>query len=283
MSWFPGYAIDLETGARLYMAFGENSFLGSENGADMIWNPSTKLVNSVGEPVMGGMHPVYIFNNKIAEINNFISGFNFPAYVPNEGENVATNAVYQKMLQVEANSAASKRELYGSLTWIAYPLLKNGQQLLSTDVHIRLRINKEYKNYSATGANNGKPMYSWNMAAVRTTTNSNQALIDALKLINVVPNPYNAYSEYETGKLDTRIKITNLPEKCFIRIYNVQGRLVKSYDKDSPVTYLDWNLNNHANIAVASGVYLIYIDVPGIGERILKAFVTMRTVDFQNM
>ena len=283
MSWFPGYAIDLETGARLYMAFGENSFLGSENGADMIWNPSAKLVNSVGEPVMGGMHPVYVYSNKIAEINNFISGYNFPAYVPNEGENVATNALYQKMLQVEANSSTAKRELYGSLTWITYPLLKNGQQLLSTDVHIRLRINKEYKNYSATGTNNGKPMYSWNMAAVRTTTNSNQALIDALKLINVVPNPYNAYSEYETGKLDTRIKITNLPEKCFIRIYNVQGRLVKSYDKDSPVTYLDWNLNNHANIAVASGVYLIYIDVPGIGERILKAFVTMRTVDFQNM
>jgi hypothetical protein len=108
-------------------------------------------------------------------------------------------------------------------------------------------------------------------------------LIDALKLINVVPNPYNAYSEYETGKVDTRIKITNLPEKCFIRIYNVQGKLIKSYDKDSPVTYQDWNLNNHANIAVSSGVYLIYIDVPGIGERILKAFVTMRTVDFQNM
>jgi hypothetical protein len=27
MGWFPGYAVDLESGARLYMAFGENSFL----------------------------------------------------------------------------------------------------------------------------------------------------------------------------------------------------------------------------------------------------------------
>ncbi|MBU2018648.1 MAG: T9SS C-terminal target domain-containing protein [Bacteroidetes bacterium] len=27
MGWFPGYAIDIETGSRLYMAFGENSFL----------------------------------------------------------------------------------------------------------------------------------------------------------------------------------------------------------------------------------------------------------------
>ena len=283
MSWFPGYAIDLETGARLYMAFGENSFLAIDNGTDMIWNPTDNLVSSVGTPVMGGMHPIYIYSYKQAEINNFSGGYDFPAYIPSQGENLATNAVYQKMLQVETNSPSAKRELYSSLSWIAYPLLKGGQQLLSTDAHIRLRVNKEYKNYAATGINNGIPMYSWNMSAVRTTTNSNQALIDALKLINVVPNPYNSYSEYETGKVDTRIKITNLPEKCFIRIYNVQGKLIKSYDKDSPVTYQDWNLNNHANIAVSSGVYLIYIDVPGIGERILKAFVTMRTVDFQNM
>src|SRR5690606_11196944 len=39
MGWFPGYAIDLETGARLHMAFGEHSFLGGDNGADMMWNP----------------------------------------------------------------------------------------------------------------------------------------------------------------------------------------------------------------------------------------------------
>ena len=42
MSWFPGYAVDLETGARLYMAFGENSFLGGDNGADMLWNPTER-------------------------------------------------------------------------------------------------------------------------------------------------------------------------------------------------------------------------------------------------
>jgi hypothetical protein len=50
MGWFPGYAIDLESGARLYMAFGENSFLGGENGADMQWNPTDRLVSNVGTP-----------------------------------------------------------------------------------------------------------------------------------------------------------------------------------------------------------------------------------------
>jgi hypothetical protein len=155
--------------------------------------------------------------------------------------------------------------------------------LLSTDVKIRLRINKEYKNYTATGSNGGKPMYSWNMSTVRTETSSVDALKDALKLINVVPNPYNAFSEYENNKLDTRVKITNLPEKCTIRIYNMQGKLIKMFKKDSPVTYLDWFLTNNENIAVASGIYLIHVDVPDIGERVLKLFVAMRTVDLQNM
>jgi hypothetical protein len=30
-------------------------------------------------------------------------------------------------------------------------------------------------------------------------------------------------------------------------------------------------------------VYLIHVEVPGIGDRILKSFIAMRTVDLQNM
>jgi hypothetical protein len=104
-----------------------------------------------------------------------------------------------------------------------------------------------------------------------------------LKLINVVPNPYNAFSEYEINKLDTRVKITNLPEKCMIKIYTSQGKLIKSIKKDSPQTFQDWTLTNEANIPVASGVYLIHVEVPGVGEKILKVFIAMRTVDLQNM
>src|SRR5690606_28000593 len=35
MGWFPGYAIDVNTGSRLNMAFSENSWLLGDNGADM--------------------------------------------------------------------------------------------------------------------------------------------------------------------------------------------------------------------------------------------------------
>jgi hypothetical protein len=161
--------------------------------------------------------------------------------------------------------------------------LRPNQQLLSSDVTIKLRVNKEYKNFSATGVNSGRPMYGWSMTNYRTVNNSDQALADALKLINVVPNPYNAFSEYENNKLDNRVKVINLPEKCTVRIYSTNGKLIREIKKDSPQTYIDWTLTNHANIPIASGVYLIHVDIPGIGERVLKSFVAMRMVDLQNM
>jgi hypothetical protein len=161
-------------------------------------------------------------------------------------------------------------------------MLEQNQTLLSTDVTIKLRINKEYKNFVGSGENGGKPMYSWSMDEIATELGVTGALQEALDMINVVPNPYNAFSEYERNKIDNRIKITNLPERCTISIYTTNGKLVQRIEKDSPVTYQDWILTNHANIPVASGIYLIHVEVPNVGERVLKAFIAMRMVDLQN-
>jgi hypothetical protein len=283
MGWFPGYAVDLESGARLYMAFGENSFLGGENGADMVWNPTSNFVSNVGTPLMGGMHPIYVFSYHQKSINAYNSSFDFPAYTPGVSDVNANNEAYQKYLQVELNNTQAKRDLYGSLTWISYPLLAPGQSLLSTDVTIKLRINKEYKNFTATGDNGGKPMYGWSMDEIATEVGSHDALKEGLKLINVVPNPYFAYSDYERTKLDTKVKITNLPERCTITIYNAQGKRLRQFKKDSPITYQDWNLCNEANIPVSGGVYLIHVNVPGVGEVVLKSFVAMRVPDLENL
>ena len=286
MSWFPGYAVDLETGARLYMAFGENSFLGGENGADMIWNPTDRLVSNVGTPVMGGMHPIYIFSKDQKQITGNSSSYDFPAYVPGDAESDDSHALrilWEDLESTSTGSSTAKRALYGSMTWICYPLLAPGNDLLSTDATIKLRINKEYKNYTATGQNGGKPMYSWKMDEISTVTASDDQLKDALKMINVVPNPYYAFSEYERTRLETKVKITNLPERCTVDIYTVNGKLVRSFDKDSPVTSLDWNLTNNVNIPIASGIYLIHVQVPGIGERILKFFGGMRQVDLHGI
>ncbi len=283
MGWFPGYAVDLESGARLYLAFGENSFLGGENGADMVWNPTDKFISNVGTPLMGGMHPIYVFSYNQKTINAYNSSFDFPAYIPSQAESNGGNVAYQKYVEVETNSAQAKRDLYGSLTWISYPLLTPGQTLLSTDVTIKLRINKEYKNYTATGQNNGRPMYGWSMDDIATQVGAQDALKEVLSMINVVPNPYYAFSDYERTKLENKIKITNLPERCTISIFNAQGKRLKQFKKDSPITYQDWNLCNEANIPVSGGTYLILVEVPGVGEVVLKAFIVMRTPDLENL
>jgi len=288
MGWFPGYAIDVESGARLYMAFGENSFLVSNNGGDMIWNPTDKVVDGNGNPILGGMHPIYIYSFQNKAKNNYIPGYNYPAYIPSQAESVGNNVLQNDMVLIEGGNSTARRNVYGSLSWVANPILLSGQSLMATDISISLRVNKEYKNFSTAanptgGPNGGKPMYSWNMDDIETKYGSRDRMSEVLDIINVVPNPYRAFSEYEMNRVDSRVKITNLPEKCSIKIYTVNGKLIKSFEKDSPETYQDWLLVNHAGIPIASGLYLIHVEVPDVGEVIVKAYIAMRQVDLQNI
>lgn len=263
MGWFPGYAIDVESGYRLHMAFTENSFLGGENGTDMIWNPTSIEYDQNGVPVMGGQHAIYVFG---VNINNT----GCPYY---DGVN---NWVYD---QYKTATNLSFRSLYMNCMWVTNPLLAEDQQLLSNDARISLRINKEYEVFTASGDNNGQPMYNWSMSAYSTDLSNEEALTSVLDLINIVPNPYYAFSEYERNKVDNRIKFTNLPEQCTISIYNLSGKLVNQFKKDNPLTYMDWTLTNKTGIPVSSGVYMIHFDVPGVGETSRKAFIAMRQFD----
>jgi len=69
-SWFPGYAIDVETGERLNIAFGEDSYLTpangfvGETGNDMIFNPTSRVFGPDGEVIAGGKHVIYVFGRK---------------------------------------------------------------------------------------------------------------------------------------------------------------------------------------------------------------------------
>jgi len=53
MGWFPGYAINIETGERLNMAFGEDSYNYSDNGNDMRWNPTSTIDGSTYSNAFG--------------------------------------------------------------------------------------------------------------------------------------------------------------------------------------------------------------------------------------
>ena len=104
-------------------------------------------------------------------------------------------------------------------------------------------------------------------------------------MINVVPNPYYAYSTYEGvengGQLDNRVRITNLPAECVISIYSLNGSLVQRLYKDSDGSAsIDWDLKNQEGIPVASGAYIINVNIPNLGkEKNLKWFGVMRPID----
>ncbi len=280
MGWFPGYAIDLNTGERLNMAFGEDSWFSADNGDDMIWNPSSSLNYA------GGQHWIYVFKNSRSEEG---TDNRMPVY---DGGQYLYNA-----LEVEP-STTNIRRVFRSCTWVGsailnpdFELLPIEDGLIPNDVRVKLRVAKAYEKYSPTnfdventsGAeNHWNPYYTFSTRSVAAETGVTAELTDGLDRINVVPNPYYAFSGYETSKLDNRVKITNLPEVCTVSIYNLHGTLVRQFQKADPLTSLDWDLKNEVNVPIAGGVYIIHVDVPGVGEKILKWFGVMRPIDLDS-
>ena len=67
--------------------------------------------------------------------------------------------------------------------------------------------------------------------------------------------------------------ISNLPLGAKLKIFTVAGELIKSFTCTSTDGFARWDLRNDGGQVVASGMYLIHVDVPGIDERILKIAV----------
>ncbi|RMF57889.1 MAG: hypothetical protein D6743_18355, partial [Calditrichaeota bacterium] len=97
----------------------------------------------------------------------------------------------------------------------------------------------------------------------------------ALDNIRVVPNPYVAAARWEprnpfsSGRGPRELHFINLPQKCTIRIFNVNGVLVDTIVHDS---VLDngteiWDMLSKDNLEIAYGTYIYHIEAPGIGEK----------------
>ena len=274
MGWFPGYAIDIQTGERLNIVFGENST--QPVGRDMIWNPNGETFDAAGKALFGGMHTVYVFRTGKASTETAPGDGSLPNY-SDRGNTI------RQALEIESNS--SYRDIWEMCSWVYRPM---GVQFdifeyLSTDVTIKLRITEDYNKMTTDNSNAGFPKYEFTIRNQATITSSADRLVEAMEMINVVPNPYYGYSQYETGRIDTRIKVVNLPERAKVNIYNTRGKLIRSFDKDDVLTSLDWDLKNSKGIPIAGGVYLIHVEVPDIGEKVLKWFGGLREPDLENL
>lgn len=359
--WFPGYAVNLETGERLQIAFGEDSYSQAENGDDMMWNPSstfyyfTQPGGTFTYPQFAGRHYIYVFGHNrsntrykgvTASGGQDISGNILGVGAYDKGEQNFKEMVATYKWAFKNNNLNVLKNFWSEAMWVNMPVVsdkrfdfKNPADM-PCDAKVKLRVKKAYRTRSAgtvaynsttflnpvvisnlfntvvststTGVNslstdsvanpvnNNMPYYTFSTADIFAEINNAGSHKSGLDLINVVPNPYYAYSGYEVNRLDNRVRITNLPNKCKIKIFTLNGTLVRTFDRDvsgqediyvtdksdfvqsKRLPFQDWDLKNQSGITVASGLYIIHIDVPGVGEKILKWFGVMRPLDLQS-
>lgn len=287
MSWFPGYAINIETGERMNVIFGEDSWLGSENGRDMLWNPTSNQINpavefgSFDRILWGGKHTTYFVGTHIRYGRDITEDF---YYTENRAREIRD--------RMQDGARSDKEEIHSAITYAMIPLVREGYMLdelrdglIPSEARIKVRMKKRYETYTPPGRtqeNNGQPFYRFNTDDI-AVLKGQDAEVDVMEKVNIVPNPYYAYSGYETNQLETRVRITNLPQRCKISIFTISGHLVRRLEKDESEddhqTYLDWDLRNHAQIPIASGLYIIHVDGYELGTKTLKWFGIMRPVD----
>ena len=297
MGWFPGYAINLETGERLNIMFGENSWLSADNGRDMKWNPSSRIYDDSFIPVFGGQHYVYIMGHTTISVSSAIK-ITYPAY--DGGDFLRSHLMVSP-------ATLNKWPAYGSAMYVNVPLSIPGMEWLSNAVTTKIRVSRQYERYYSTPlpaestdtVNRNYPMYVFNTNSIATSKDNQDRAVSDLDYINVVPNPYYAYDDYERNQLDNRIKIVNLPNKCVVTIFDMSGTMIRQFNVDKSgillprastagintdsKTSVDWDLKNFAGIPISGGVYLIHVKADGLGERTIKWFGILRPVDLNSL
>lgn len=293
VSWFPGYAIDLDRGVRLNMMFSESQALNPTFGNDLKWAPYVYFT-ALREPVLVDKSFIYVMNSEY-------------------DRGVSVEAAYDKIFTENAPNLTVPFFMPIIRDWTLENVMYVGMMGQFQDPasipnlpesRVKLRVERDFLSYAqSTSADPGdvNPLYEFEIPAEGTQRNVTQVGKNALDLIRVVPNPYISVSGYENSQIDNRVKIVNLPSKCEISIFSLSGTLVRQYQFDQSSTkpyaavqngevvtnsrgtnyqtYLDWDMKNQHGIPIASGVYIIHIKSDKLGERTIKWFGVLRPID----
>ena len=293
MGWFPGYAIDVETGRRLNIFFGENSVYSSTidptwTGRDMLWNPTSQIFRPFTfapeyyDLILGGQHYVYVMNTTYDRCETLRGRFTPDGFT-------SQNAATRKPQQVARIAWAGMLQLNAG-----FEMRPLNDGLIPNDAIIKLRVDNPYGTWYDDNNTNpnvnlrytAHPKYQFRIDGKGPRMLESNEVANALDSIKVVPNPYYGYSQYETTQFSNVVKITNLPGRCTVTIYSLDGKFIRQYKRDESYEpynqispELEWDLRNSKGIPVASGVYLINVNAPGLGERTVKWFGIARQFD----
>ena len=90
---------------------------------------------------------------------------------------------------------------------------------------------------------------------------------DNMDKIRVVPNPYVVSAQWDRKRLGNtvygepirNIAFTNLPAQCTIKIFTVDGDLIKTIEHNNSTGREEWNLLTKERRPIVSGVYFYHI------------------------
>ncbi len=98
------------------------------------------------------------------------------------------------------------------------------------------------------------------------------AINEQLDEIAVFPN---VVSSEGNNNFTNTVTIVNIPPASIVNIYSIDGTFIRQFDiekdyQSSQNTMLEWDLKNTTGSPIASGMYLINVEVKGAGIRTLK-------------
>lgn len=99
----------------------------------------------------------------------------------------------------------------------------------------------------------------------------------SLSNVRVVPNPFNLYQARNFPGDADRITFTNLTARCTIRIFSVNGDLVKTINKDDGSAFITWSpMLTDDNLFIAPDIYVYHITDLDSGSEVTGKFVVVR-------
>lgn len=250
-SWFPGYAVDVETGERLTIFFGENSaydifntlgintifqFKEKLTGGDMIFNPTSDLIVPL---VGGGM-------SGLAQQNYCMGGGHY-VYVTNE-----PYQNWKKIYDALVQNPTAQQNFVKSITWTTMPYLKDSIKLKSyaegiipNDCVIKLRVDNPYQVMAGFGTNNAHPSYRFSITKAMTDVKEIKLEKTENQSIKVFPNPANGF-----------VNIHSETAMSEILLFALDGKLIRKFKIPNEKT-CQWDLTDALGNRVGQGVYFL--------------------------
>ena len=179
MGWFPGYAINVTTGERLNIMFGEDSRYVQYNGRDMLWNPTEDVMDGTQNYILGGRHFIYVMNatNQLfydfSATNSTTTYYKTPSYdagrwsvkmlrsldrmmkyAPSGADSLHLHygVASSESLKPFIKERDSAMLLFSSVAWVNMPTVSSRYQFdnpinIPCDVTIELDVNNPYGRY----------------------------------------------------------------------------------------------------------------------------------------